>query len=67
MKSLQMKQNLKVRLINENLVVRVRGGKRTVTKSGENRIIKLEENPKKIKIKTERLNNSIVFILLKKS
>jgi hypothetical protein len=38
-----MKQNLSVRLKNENLTISVKRGKRTVTKSGEIRLIKLKK------------------------
>ncbi len=39
-----MKLNLRVRIIKENLTINVVRGKRTISKSGEIRVIKLEEN-----------------------
>jgi hypothetical protein len=45
-----MKINLRVSLIKENLTIKVVRGKRTISKSGEIRVIKLEENSNDKKI-----------------
>ncbi len=52
-----MKLNLRVCLIKENLTIKVVRGRRTIRKSGEARVVKLEEKKVECHVKSNEIKS----------